>query len=123
MTTTWPFNELPNAVTITTRHVMERGLPILVVTHDADDGCWQMLCGTIDDPDDARMEVAKCGAIAKPKTTEDQEHSAVLTPYSNSSIVRWTETFICYARTAYSECRPTCACTRRRCAASKSVRF
>jgi hypothetical protein len=55
MTTTWPFNDPSNAVTITTRQVMEQDLPILVVTHDAEDGCWQMLCGTTNDPDDARV--------------------------------------------------------------------
>jgi hypothetical protein len=55
MSTTWPFPDPPNAVTMTTRHVMELGMPILMVTHDADDGCWQMLCGTTDDTDDAHV--------------------------------------------------------------------
>ena len=55
MSTTWPFTDPPNAVTITTWQVMELGMPILMVTHDADDGCWQMLCGTTDDTDDARV--------------------------------------------------------------------
>lgn len=55
MSTTWPFTDPPNAMTITTRQVMELGMPILLVTHDADDGCWQMLCGTTDDADDARV--------------------------------------------------------------------
>ena len=34
---------------------MLEGAPILLVTHDADDGSWQFLCGTTEDPADARV--------------------------------------------------------------------
>ena len=51
----WPFADKPNTASITTRQVLEVGAPILLVTHDADDGSWQFLCGTTDDPDDARV--------------------------------------------------------------------
>jgi hypothetical protein len=50
----WPFDDKPNTASITTRQVLE-GAPILLVTHDADDGSWQFLCGTTDDPEDARI--------------------------------------------------------------------
>jgi hypothetical protein len=50
----WPFADTPNTASITTRQVLE-GAPILLVTHDADDGGWQFLCGTTDDPADARI--------------------------------------------------------------------
>jgi hypothetical protein len=50
----WPFADKPNTASITTRQVLE-GAPILIVTHDADDGGWQFLCGTTDDPADARV--------------------------------------------------------------------
>ena len=50
----WPFAAPPNTASITTRQVLE-GAPILLVTHDADDGGWQFLCGTTDDPADARI--------------------------------------------------------------------
>jgi hypothetical protein len=50
----WPFADKPNTASITTRQVLE-GAPILLVTHDADDGSWQFLCGTTDDPADARV--------------------------------------------------------------------
>jgi hypothetical protein len=49
----WPFSDHPNTALITTRQVLE-GAPVLL-THDADDGGWQFLCGTIDDPSDARV--------------------------------------------------------------------
>jgi hypothetical protein len=45
MTEPWPFEDPRNVATITTRHVIRDGLPILLVTHDADDGCWQFLPG------------------------------------------------------------------------------
>jgi len=50
----WPFDDVPNTASITTRQVLQ-GAPILLVTHDADDGSWQFLCGTTDDPADARV--------------------------------------------------------------------
>jgi hypothetical protein len=56
----WPFADPPNVITITTRQVLDDGLPILLVTHDADDGCWQVLCGTTDDPDDGRVVGLDC---------------------------------------------------------------
>ncbi len=51
----WPFEDAPNTASITTRQVLEAGAPILRVAHDADDGSWQFLCGTTDDPADARV--------------------------------------------------------------------
>jgi hypothetical protein len=50
----WPFAETRNTASITTRQVLD-GAPILRVSHDADDGSWQFLCGTTDDPADARV--------------------------------------------------------------------
>ena len=52
--TDWPFEDPPNTASITTRQVLD-GAPILRVAHDADDGAWQFLCGTTDDPADARV--------------------------------------------------------------------
>jgi hypothetical protein len=50
----WPFADKPNTASITTRQVLE-GAPVLRVTHDADDGSWQFLCGTTDDTADGRV--------------------------------------------------------------------
>ncbi len=50
----WPFADPLNTASITTRQVLE-GAPILLVTHDADDGGWQFLCGTTAKPADARV--------------------------------------------------------------------
>jgi hypothetical protein len=50
----WPFADTRNTASITTRQVLE-GAPILRVSHDADDGSWQFLCGTTNDPADARV--------------------------------------------------------------------
>jgi hypothetical protein len=38
---TWPFPDAPNTVVFTTRGVIEKGNPILLVTHEQDDGAWQ----------------------------------------------------------------------------------
>ena len=51
----WPFAEPPGTLVITTRQVIERGLPILLVTHDVDDGAWQFLHGDNAKEQDARI--------------------------------------------------------------------
>ena len=60
MASDWPFDDPPNVITITTRQVLEENQPILLVTHDEDDGCWQVLCGMSDDPDDGRVVGLDC---------------------------------------------------------------
>ena len=54
MVDAWPFEDSRNTASITTRQVLD-GAPVLLVTHDDDDGSWQFLCGTTDDPADARV--------------------------------------------------------------------
>ena len=46
LTQVWPFTEAENTACFTQRHVVEQGHPILLVAHDADDGCWQFLDGS-----------------------------------------------------------------------------
>jgi hypothetical protein len=55
----WPFGDSTNVAAITTRLVMDDGLPILLVTHD-DDGDWQVLCGTTKEPQDGRVVCLGC---------------------------------------------------------------
>jgi hypothetical protein len=43
--TDWPFEDEPNVATITVKQVLREGQPILLVSHDADDGGWQFLTG------------------------------------------------------------------------------
>ena len=53
------------ALAITTRQVMREGRPILLVTHDADDGAWQFLNGQGDTDDtDSAMVVAPAEVAA-----------------------------------------------------------
>jgi len=51
----WPFEDPRNTAAITTRKVLEGAAPVLRVSHDADDGGWQFLCGTTEDPADGRV--------------------------------------------------------------------
>ena len=39
----WPFTDPPNFTAFSTRQVMERGHPILLVSHEQDDGAWQFI--------------------------------------------------------------------------------
>jgi hypothetical protein len=41
----WPFDEAPNVAVVTTRQVTEDNAPILLVSHDEEDGGWQFLPG------------------------------------------------------------------------------
>ena len=45
MSADWPFPDPPHASVITTRRVASGSRPILLVTHDIDDGAWQFLEG------------------------------------------------------------------------------
>jgi hypothetical protein len=51
----WPFEDPPNTAAITTRAVLENGAPILLVTHDLEDGGWQFLDGRTGSPEEARV--------------------------------------------------------------------
>jgi hypothetical protein len=66
----WPFAEEPNVVAVTTVHVLESQLPIVLVTHDADDGMWQMLCATTNDPEDGRVACLGCMFESDPSIGE-----------------------------------------------------
>ena len=39
----WPFDDPPNLAVITTKAIAARQQPVLLVTHDDDDGTWQFL--------------------------------------------------------------------------------
>ena len=41
----WPFSDPENVAVMTVRQVTHGGRPILLVSHDADDGMWQFLTG------------------------------------------------------------------------------
>jgi hypothetical protein len=51
----WPFDQRPNVAAVTTRQVLDQGLPILRVTHYADDDSWAFICGTTDLVEDGRV--------------------------------------------------------------------
>jgi hypothetical protein len=55
----WPFSEAINAITISTRRVVEDDFPILFVTHDVD-GDWQILCGTTNELADGLVMCLGC---------------------------------------------------------------
>ena len=38
---TWPFADPPNVAVFTSTDVLDRGMPIVYVVHDEDDGAWQ----------------------------------------------------------------------------------
>ena len=54
MSEDWPFDQDEN-VTLTTRQVLDDGLPILHVVHYSDDYSWAFTCGTTDDTNDGRL--------------------------------------------------------------------
>lgn len=51
----WPFEDPENTASITTVRVLDGTHPICLVTHDAEDGMWQFLCGTTNAPGNARV--------------------------------------------------------------------
>jgi len=41
----WPFDDPQNVAVVTTREITEKNAPILLVSHDEEDGGWQFLPG------------------------------------------------------------------------------
>lgn len=70
MTKEWPFADPPNVATYTTVKVLDEGHPILLVTHDEDDGAWQFLCGTTNEPTDGRIVGLDCIVQKDPSVLE-----------------------------------------------------
>ena len=51
----FPFADAPDTAAIVCRHVLEEGAPVTYVSHDEDDGMWQVLCGGLHETADARL--------------------------------------------------------------------
>ena len=51
----FPFREPENTAVITCCHIIENGADILYVSHDAEDGMWQFLCGGTHTQEQARV--------------------------------------------------------------------
>ena len=51
----WPFDQVRDVATITTRQVIYENLPILIATHYSDDHSWAFLCGTTNNEEDAMV--------------------------------------------------------------------
>ena len=67
----WPFSDPKNVATITLRQILEDGRPILYVSRDAEDGCWQFMDGG-DNPDvkDGRVVSLSCIVEQDPSLRE-----------------------------------------------------
>jgi hypothetical protein len=61
----WPFADPENTTAIACVHVLE-GHPILVVTHDDDDGSWQVLCGAQHESSEAKVVCLGCMVKREP---------------------------------------------------------
>jgi hypothetical protein len=68
--TPWPFDQRQNVAAMTTKHVLEGGLPILTVIHYSDDHSWAFLCGTTDEENDGRV-IAMSEALEMDPTLGD----------------------------------------------------
>ena len=55
----WTFLDPQNVAAITCKHILQ-GAPVLRVTHDEDDGAWQLLCGAPHEQDDAKIVCLGC---------------------------------------------------------------
>jgi hypothetical protein len=62
----WPFEDSENTATLSTTKVMKEGFPVLLITHD-EEGGWQILCDTTNDPKDALLVCQGC-AFEKDRT-------------------------------------------------------
>ncbi len=56
----WPFADDEFSDALTTVQVLDDEAPVLLVSHDAEDGMWQVLCGTSNEPEDGRLTCLGC---------------------------------------------------------------
>jgi len=55
MNANWPFQDPKDLAVFTTKEVLENRRPILIVTHDVEDGAWQFHSGDSMQESDARI--------------------------------------------------------------------
>ncbi len=67
MTDEWPFDQGPDVAALTTRQVLQNGLPVLRVIHYYDDDSWAFVCGTTNKTEDLRI-IAMSEALAADTT-------------------------------------------------------
>lgn len=65
----WPFDCDINTCAVTTKFVYERSKPIVQVLH-YDDGEWQFMCNTTNDPDDGMVICMGCFVQKFPEIAE-----------------------------------------------------
>ena len=68
----YQFEQPENTACFSCRHVIKGGEPILYVTHDADDGGWQFLCGGDHTEDDAM--IVGMGEVVKMDPSVNELH-------------------------------------------------
>lgn len=51
----FPFYDSPDTAAVVCCHVLNEEAPVLYVSHDADDGMWQFLCGKAHETSEARV--------------------------------------------------------------------
>lgn len=51
----WPFDQEKNVAAISTKQVVDQGLPILLAIHYEDDHSWAFLCDTTDEEGDSTL--------------------------------------------------------------------
>lgn len=66
----WPFDQGPNVAAITTRQVIENGLPILVAVHYKGDHSWAFVCGTSNNTEVGRVIGMKTAMKIDPTLSE-----------------------------------------------------
>jgi|GEM_PF-761144 len=90
----WPFDQPENVAAITTKQVLDDGLPILNVVHYEDDHSWAFTCGTSNKEEDAKM----IGMGAALKLDKSLRHIADLPPgwqaFRESEYSKWQRTQI-----------------------------
>jgi hypothetical protein len=67
----WPFDQAPSVAAVTTRQVLDQGLPILQVTHYEDDHSWAFVCGTTDDYENDGRVICMAEALKLDKSLRE----------------------------------------------------
>jgi hypothetical protein len=73
----YKFQDPENTACIVCEHVFNKERPILHVTHDSEDGCWQFMCG-INDHDESNAKVISLKQATEIDTSINDLHEMPL---------------------------------------------
>lgn len=91
------FKDKPNTAVLTCTHILNENRPILYVSHDFEDGCWQFLCGQEHKTEDAKImaleEIYNMDKSLKEIANLDYGESAIRKDLTSKWVIKYNKKY------------------------------